>query len=293
MLAKFIRTIAGDSAQTADVDALLLHPLRDPRSIITRKGQFDAGMQARAQSLLQNPRFGEWMQCSHSDLLLVDGNSTSPASGNVSALSLLCATLVANMAATYSEDLVMSFFCGFHSASLDPWFGPTGLVRSLIVQVLLFLDQQEKALGTSIRIKEPDTYLDSFRSTQADSVGKVLHRLLQHIPGADLTVYCIIDCVSCFDKDLHGQFDEMKAVMDWLQYMVGEDSRMHVRFKALLTSPGRSTRRISSLVDPSQHITLISSHGGSQTISDLSVKAHISHPSSVGSNQARREDEWD
>ncbi|EFX00222.1 hypothetical protein CMQ_7224 [Grosmannia clavigera kw1407] len=292
LLEKFVSAVA-NGAQTTGVDDLILHPNNDLKSIIARKGHFDVGMQAQAQSLLKNPRFSEWMRCSHSDLLLVDGNSNFPASGNFSALSLLCATLVANMTVTYSDDLVISFFCGFHSACLDPWFGPIGLVRSLILQVLLFLEQEEKRVGYDIRIEKPDAYLDSFLSSRPETVAEVLHCLLQHIPQADLTFYCIIDCVSCFDKDLHGQYNNMKVVVSWLQYMAGEDDSMHVHFKVLLTNPGRSTGRISSLVDTTQHITLTSNPSSIQTISDRSVAAHILSFSAAGSNQKRFEDEWD
>ncbi|KAI9733083.1 MAG: hypothetical protein M1834_003629 [Cirrosporium novae-zelandiae] len=256
------------------VESILLHPNDDLESILVQKGKFDIKSQGQAQSILQQVRFSIWMGQEHPDLLLVDGNIRSAALSNISAMSLFCANFVVSMAKLQPEEVLTHFFCGLHTSSTDPWYGPNGLVRSLIVQLLMALHERELL---SLDFINSRTYLNSLEYHNLDDLCNALHRLVGQFPP-EATVYCVVDSVSCFDKYLPESSQDLKPVISWLQYIVKDDS-LRTKFKVLMTIPRISTKQLRQQVDDSQHITLNSSNLNSLTISNRSMEAGIPRPS--------------
>ncbi|PWY83401.1 hypothetical protein BO70DRAFT_361519 [Aspergillus heteromorphus CBS 117.55] len=257
-------------------ESALQHPNNDLEIVLSKRGSFDVRAQGQAQSVLQNGRFMEWMNREHPDLLVVDANLRACALDSITAISLFSATFILSMARVQPQEVVTHFFCGLHtgSARKDPWTGPNGLVRSVIVQLLMALHQRDTL---SINFIDSRSYLKRIEDQDLFTLCDMLHRLVCQFPP-DTTVYCIIDGVSSFDKDLHGSFRQMAIVVDWLQYIV-EDDALRSRFKVLMTIPEQSTRRFRQGVDTDQRIILSSSLLSPQIISSRSVEAGISRPS--------------
>jgi hypothetical protein len=259
-----------------DPKVLLTHATDDLLFIASNQ-QFSVHLQGQAQSVLQEPQFVDWLHNTSSELLLVDGNMSSAATDSISALSLFCTTFVVNIRKGFPQDITLSFFCGRHNDQQDPWFGPNGLVRSLIAQLLMALPDHGVH---GLRLGNPSRFLKEFKNHNLNVLCETLLHLLQHVPQGK-SVYFIIDGVSCFDRDWCGLFQDMKVVLDWLYTMI-EDKNMMATLKVLLTSPGISTKRFAGpegLVLPSEKITLSTMHLQARTISDRSIQESISRPS--------------
>ncbi|PYH92170.1 hypothetical protein BO71DRAFT_400822 [Aspergillus ellipticus CBS 707.79] len=264
---------AGD--QNPDFEYALKQPNNDLEMVLGKRGSFDVRAQGQAQSVLQNARFREWMTREDPDLLVVEANLRACALDSITAISLFSANFILSMARVQPKEVVTQFFCGLHrGVRTDPWTGPNGLVRSVIVQLLMALHQRDQL---SINFIDSRTYLKRVEEHELFTLCDMLHRLVRQFPP-DTTVYCIIDGVSCFDRDLHGAFQQMAIVVDWLHYIV-EDDALRSRFKVLMTIPEQSTRRFRQGVDKEQRITLRSSLLSPQMISGRSVEAGISRPS--------------
>lgn len=96
----------------------------------------------RARWLLVTDRFRNWVRNpgAGSDLILVHGQLGDITNGKISALSTMVA-LFASMQ-TVPEVVVLHYICGLHSRGDDLLDGPRGLIQSLIIQLILYLGQQ-------------------------------------------------------------------------------------------------------------------------------------------------------
>jgi hypothetical protein len=92
----------------------------------------------KVRSLISTEQFRNWMGLPFPNVLLVDGNCRDQGQGRTSPLSIFCASLAATLAQSESN-IVLHFFCGHHShPQYDAVSGPTGLLRSLITQLVLY-----------------------------------------------------------------------------------------------------------------------------------------------------------
>ncbi|RAK74314.1 uncharacterized protein BO72DRAFT_435493 [Aspergillus fijiensis CBS 313.89] len=281
-----------NGGQPPDYSAAFGQPNDDLEIVLGKNITFDAQTQSQAQSVLQNVRFVEWMNREHPDLLLVDANLRSFALHNVTPISVFCATFVLSMAEVRPEDVVIHFFCGLHctKSSKDHWAGPNGLVRSLVCQLLLILRRRGLL---SIEFINSRALLKQLEEHDLGKLCVLLHQLARQFPS-DVTVYCIIDAVCCFDKDLHMSFQELTTVIEYLRAIVQDDS-LRAQFKILMTNADQSTKRLRQQVDLEQHITLSSQYLSLHMISDRSVAAGISRPStpSVTDTREMEDDDWE
>ncbi|RAL07999.1 uncharacterized protein BO97DRAFT_446483 [Aspergillus homomorphus CBS 101889] len=263
--------------QSLDYGAAFGQPNDDLEIVLGKKAMFGVQVQSQAQSILQDARFLQWMNQEHPDLLLVDANLRAFALDNVSPISLFCATFVLSMAEVRPEEVVTHFFCGLHcTASLkDYWAGPNGLLRSLICQLLMILHRRDLL---SMDFLNSRSFVKQLEEHELYSLCILLHQLVRQFPS-ETTVYCILDAVCCFDKDLYRSFQVLTTVIEYLHTIVQDDS-LRARFKVLMTNADQSTRRLRQQVDVKQHITLSSQYlSALQVISDQSVAAGISRPS--------------
>ncbi|KAF3224225.1 hypothetical protein TWF106_004425 [Orbilia oligospora] len=172
-------------------------------SNIRRPKDFDARSQSQAQSIVQKERFLMWMSNDESDILLVDGNLHSSASDNLSAMSLFNATFAISMASIRTEDVFVHFFCGLHTSARDWFYGPSGLVRSLIIQLLRALDQRGDPNLNFINSKR---YVRRLKMHDLDTLCIAVEELINQFP-VGTSIYCIIDGISVYDKDYQGLFE--------------------------------------------------------------------------------------
>ncbi|KAK6524568.1 hypothetical protein TWF281_011472 [Arthrobotrys megalospora] len=283
-----------------DIKIVLAQPHKDIKNILSKVQDFDARSQSQAQSMVQKERFLMWMSNNEPDILLIDGNLPSSASDNLSAMSLFSATFAISMASIRPDDVFIHFFCGLHTSGRDWFYGPNGLVRSLIVQLLRALDQRG---DPNLGFINSRRYVRRLKEHDLGTLCAAVEELMLQFP-AGTTIYCIIDGVSVYDKDYQGLFDGMKIVLGRLQDIVQSDN-LENNLKILCTTPGRSTRRVKQLVHPECHIELSSNNLNVGHISEYSLRTNLSQsspsprprtPNSIWEQEdyaERREFRWD
>jgi hypothetical protein len=216
------------------------HPSRDLDKALADRGRFSLKDQGQVQYIFDNDQFLQWMERHHPGLISVDANLQAAALESVSAVSAFCGTLVTSMLEVYPDDVVTHFFCGLHAHPGDDWFGPRGLVRSVVMQVLMKLVEMGRK---SLDFINNRGYLQELEDHDLHSLCATLHWLLYQFPP-DTRVYCIVDSISCFDVDR--QFRDLAAVMEALKEMV-DDSALGCIFKVFVTTAGSSTARYRGL----------------------------------------------
>lgn len=244
-----------------------------------QKSRFNTAAQGQAQSLLQYPRFLEWMNTRSHDLILADAQLRTPGLG-VSAMSVFCANFVAAMIKLdHYNQVVVHFFCQMHTGSReDTWRGPGGLVRSITLQLVMTLMNMEQVNLDFIDNRDG---LRAFENHDIDVLCTILWEILAQFPQ-DITIYCIVDSVSSFDKD--STFGDLSVILEWFQKIV-DDRYLAATFKILMTNPTQSTRRMKALllVQPNQKyasrlINLSSSNRLQTEISDRVIQSHLLRP---------------
>ncbi|KAJ0415218.1 hypothetical protein BJY00DRAFT_317979 [Aspergillus carlsbadensis] len=258
-----------------DLEHLFQHPNTDLEQALVQKGRFKPAVQGQVQSLLQHKRLPEWLNLHSPDLLLVEANLRSGGLERLSAVSVFCATFIIGMIKARPQDVIVHFFCGQHLAPRDPWNGPNGLVRSLILQLLMNLVDMKRL---SLDFINDRGFLSDLEDHDLPSLCDALYYIVSQFP-ADTMVYVIIDHVSAFDTENH--FADLTFVLEYLQDIV-EDANLVPVFKVLLANPMQSTRRMKELSvfdEPDRIVTLSSMNSVPLQIDSLAVESQLLRPS--------------
>ncbi|KAL4739364.1 hypothetical protein BDV11DRAFT_215287 [Aspergillus similis] len=262
---------AHDADNPPNLERMLQHPSADLGHALAEQGRFPLKAQGQVQSLLTTAEFFDWMSCSHPTLLLVDANILESALESLSAISVFSSTLVTSLIEAYPDAVAIHFFCGMHASPSDAWYGPRGLVRSLILQLLMKLDA-----------KDPDMsrFLENLKQQCLNDLCFALHSLLYEFPP-DTYIYCIIDSISCFD--VSRLLKDLGTVMEYLRNIVN-DNRLVPIFKVFITNPGESTWAIKNMPlfkeDPSRLVCLSRVNLVPAQISGRAVGDHLLRASS-------------
>ena len=196
--------------------------VHDKRMVTIEGAKDKPSSQARAHWLLSNPQFEHWLTAEEPQGLLVDGRGDG--SKKISPMSYLCALL--SLSLQHTEPVVsFTFFCRLHVAEMDPIRGPTGLVRSLVRQLL---DVQHFHL----EFIDLD-FEEQLRQYDLSSLLDLFHSLFEQMPE-DLVLFCVIDGVSFYESA--GQIDDLATVISFLVDLTKRRDTGPV-FKLLLTTP--------------------------------------------------------
>ena len=214
--------------------------IRETERILRQSNSLRAKGLGKARWLLTTAQFKNWLGQSSSGTLLVDGYCRDDGIGRISPLSVLCASLATTLAQTGSS-IVLHFFCSSHTrVEQDVIGGPSGLVRSLITQLLLYPDS-------------PDVELDPLEENLYNAVSQCDVPALVYLFGSIVgnmdeskTIVCIIDGISDFETPLRGWDKEIIGVVDQLQNLV-HCKRSGPALKLLMTSANK-TLNLGSLV---------------------------------------------
>lgn len=264
-----------ETSAPVDFNSLLTQQGTDVNLILTRSTTLDTSAQGQAHSLLSQDSFFAWVYNKHPDMLLVDGNIRDAALGNISPMSLLCANFIFTMVKLEPENVFTYFYCGLHTEpdGDDVWYGPSGLVRSVIIQVLLALGERQ---SLNLDFVNRRNLVKRLESHDLDILCKLLRQLVSQF-SAEMAVYCIIDGVSKFDVDYGRAFESLRVVISYLQNIV-EDDRLVPKFKVLITVPSISSARLRELVDDSYYVTLSSSSVIPRLLSADSIGSAVARP---------------
>ncbi|KAK3306394.1 uncharacterized protein B0T15DRAFT_566211 [Chaetomium strumarium] len=229
--------------------------------------QMSMKSQGQVQLLLEHPQFLDWLSSSHPSLMLVDANIRESSLEGLSAISVLSSTLVTSLMQAYADTaIVVHFFCGMHAWPKDAWYGPPGLVRSLIMQLLMKLDARDPNMQTWDQDFIDDRgLLQDLEEHSLVGLCFVLHSLLYQFP-VDTCIYCIVDSISWFDvRPLH---NNLNTVMERFRPIVNDTKLVPVSTRAITSMP-LFTEDLARLITLSRH-NLVPGQ-----ISELTVGDHL------------------
>ncbi|KAF5644914.1 hypothetical protein F52700_2395 [Fusarium sp. NRRL 52700] len=207
------------------VDKVDIAQISDSAALVNRRDQ------GRAEHLVENAQFKQWVVRTNSTELLVHGHM-KPSRTNITPLSLFSAAMVRNLRQV-DRFCAVSFFCGQHIDLDDPLAGGIGLIKSLTVQLLhqhSFDDADLDKVAQEVNLpllKRGDEDVE-----ELCQLFSVLVRRLR----SDTTLFCVIDSVNVYeDEDMMQEMYVEKVLFEILQ-LTG-DPRVKTHVKILLTSP--------------------------------------------------------
>ncbi|KAF5658407.1 hypothetical protein FCIRC_12908 [Fusarium circinatum] len=187
--------------------------------------------QGRAEHLVENAQFKQWVVRTNSTELLVHGHM-KPSRTSVTPLSLFSAAIVRNLRQV-DRFCAVAFFCGQHIDLDDPLTGGIGLIKSLTIQLLHqhgFNDADLDKVAQEVNLPLLKRGVEDVE--ELCLLFTVLVRRLRN----DTTLFCVIDSVNVYEDEdmMQGMYVE-KVLFEILQ-LTG-DPRIKTHVKILLTSP--------------------------------------------------------
>lgn len=200
-----------------------------------------------ARGIIQTLRFTAWSTHDAADALFIEGGSSMSTHGRYASLSLISCLAIAKMDGQGPAKAVR-FFCRRHVSSRDPLYGPQGMLRSLISQVLQLtttVDLGFTAFGQ---------YRQNLENCDIRCLCECFTKIIKQLPP-EMVLVCVIDSIDSFEK--HEWAEECRFIFNELQEVVqGDDGPV---FKLLVTCPARS--RYVGHVFPAKYRMLLSGSG--------------------------------
>jgi hypothetical protein len=195
----------------------------------------------KAHWLLSKTQFKEWLARPKSQVLLVDAHCKSDGIGNISPLSVLCASLASALPRS-AHCIVLHHFCSGHKdLRLSPVIGPAGLLRSLIAQLIMY-----PGTGlSSVDCGNQET-VNAIAAYDTTALCSLFGKLICRIENSR-TIFCIIDSISDFETNFRGWDKELINVVQLLR-LITYARRQGPPLKILLTNANK-TLLLGSLVD--------------------------------------------
>ncbi len=205
------------------------HESQDLTFVRKQEQEFDTKSKSAVAEIFLNPNFQRWMTADSPDFIYIEGRLERQY-GKTSPISYFCAELVYKFKESPPTTITLHFFCGQHVAFNDQLRGPRGLMRSLIAQFLRVRPM----------VSLDDLDLMAFNGNHESIPMEELCYLFQMIVGQippQYMILCIIDDISRLEKDEWSE--EYWTLMRMLEDVVNI-AEAGVRFRVLMTSPGRS-----------------------------------------------------
>ncbi|KAI9737350.1 MAG: hypothetical protein M1834_009504 [Cirrosporium novae-zelandiae] len=222
----------------------------DLQTVIREGHRIDLDSQNRVQWLMKCTTFQAWLGSRNAQVLLVDGNSTSRTLGRESEMSLLCAMLVQSLSGI-PLSMPILFFCGLHTDDeSDALAGPSGLIRSLITQLLHVHTFNLGFISTR-------RHRDQINSLQLEHLCELFSTLVSTLP-VDTVVFCMIDGISFYEND---QWQAGLCFIIQKLQELADDESINAIFKLLITTPLMS-RYVEYQIDPQDRLTMPRNIGG-------------------------------
>ncbi|KAG5775305.1 hypothetical protein H9Q73_011019 [Fusarium xylarioides] len=188
--------------------------------------------QGRAEHLVENAQFKQWVVTTSSTELLIHGHM-KPSRTSVTPLSLFSAAIVRNLRQV-DRFCAVAFFCGQHTTDLDdPLIGGIGLIKSLTTQLLRqhsFDDADLDKVAQEVNLPLLKRGVEDI-----DELCQLFVVLVRRL-HSDKTLFCVIDSVNVYEDEdmMQGMYVE-KVLFEILQ--LTHDPRVKTHVKILFTSP--------------------------------------------------------
>lgn len=190
--------------------------------------------QERSLYVIKSPKLASWVTTKTSAPLIIQGNALTVA--RQSALSFVCARLVHALDETRQKSdgrgkvrtnaIALHFFCGEHARARDTRETLTGIVNSLLAQLLTHF--KDVNLNTAIGC-------GAFDSSRLKPVLRRFKYVLAQLPRST-TVFCILDGLSFYVDTFITAHDAKRLVKELLR-LVNSKSCDGPLFKVLFTAP--------------------------------------------------------
>ncbi|XRM38367.1 hypothetical protein ABZX51_001789 [Aspergillus tubingensis] len=217
--------------------------VQDLETVLQEGSRFKSSYLGRVRWLAKTDEFTEWLRAPQSSLLLVDGRLDTNPAIMVTPMSIFVSTFIYSLISS-PDCLPLFFFASLHDDQEEnlELSGPTGMMRSLITQ-LLFSDKLDtpslQFLGRG--------FLNACESNNIKALCELFRRLILQVPP-NIQVICILDGTAAYEKEpvTGEEIDYVAALFQRLvEDSVDADS---VRLKVLFTFANQSLQ-ISDRVD--------------------------------------------
>ena len=210
-------------------------PIDDTNLCLNIYYVMDQATKARALWVVRSESVRQWLGSVASSALIVHGNHDAVETR--SPLSLLCAKAVA-LFTSKPDTIVIRYFCGLHVRASKPRGNVSGMLNSLVGQ--LVVQAQRLGIDLDLAALDPEDLYGAKRDDLA-ALLRIFRQCVRRMPSSYI-VHCIVDGVSFYEDNQRK--NETLAAMRKLYRMV---SAAHsVAFKLLVTAPAR-TRWVHSL----------------------------------------------
>ncbi|KAF5976376.1 hypothetical protein FCOIX_7145 [Fusarium coicis] len=238
------------------VDKVNMDEISDSAALVNRRDQ------GRAENLVENAHFKQWVVTMSSTELLVHGHM-KPSRTSVTPLSLFSAAIVRNLRQV-DRFCVVAFFCGQHTDLDDPLIGGIGIIKSLTTQLLRQHDFDDADLDKVAQ--EVNLSLLKRGVDDIEELCKLFSILVRRL-RSDTTLFCLIDSVNVYEDEdiMQGLFVD-KVLFEILQLTGDPRGKTHV--KILFTSATDT----STVWEAFKEKDVLSMHGPNR----LSLDKHFS-----------------
>ncbi|KAB5583584.1 hypothetical protein GE09DRAFT_1212161 [Coniochaeta sp. 2T2.1] len=243
-------------------------------AVVGRRGPtFSAEDNERAAHMVMVPQIRALMSNTGPSIVAVDGHFDRSQIGKISPLSYMCSMLsqamrqqsLENVASTPTSlqsaggsprKVVLEYYCSLHTTEEDDLYGPQGLMRCLVAQLILFL-LANGWLGQDEAVYLP--YLwnveeDMLLQRRLEAVCRLFTALTRHVPQG-VPVFCFVDCWSAYEREdlWRTDYEVVIATLREATNQSGGESGGNLRL--LLTSPTIS-RWLVDLLPEDQRVSL-------------------------------------
>ena len=185
--------------------------------------------QDRAVALMDLPRFQDWLVCTESAALFVNGNYDP--SARLSPLSYICAKLYETLSArtTSISILTQAHFCGLRMDNLDLMTGPSSMMRNLLSQLLISFSAF--AVAKVRQLLEVDCF-------DMEVLCQAFSEFIKELPRRFMVI-CVVDGLTLYEDSLTHYDMALEALQSLLEIVEYCKTR-GCTFKLLVTSSGSS-----------------------------------------------------
>jgi hypothetical protein len=189
-------------------------------------------MLGRVRYLLRTDEFDSWITKHQSSLLLVEGYLPHITQA-VTSLSVFGSTLVSSLVNSPSS-VVLFFFGGLHTdEDGTSYSGPSGLIRSLITQLLL----NDKLPKHELNFLTED-FIAACEEENIKALCELFERLVLQVPSYT-QVFCVLDGLAWYEQ--HPWTSDLHYIADMFGHLAMQMDRTQMRaLKVLIMFAGRS-----------------------------------------------------
>ena len=262
-------------------------PMRDVSALLQLAGTLTLPSQDRAVALMQSEQLQDWVTCSNSSALLVNGNmflEDGVEEERRSPLTFVCAKFADTLVSVTGTRLeygnikvfTVRWFCGEHlDMNTDYDAHPLGMLNSCLSQLLIQISSYLTLTPNSNL--DLSYMIDLNSAVQNDNIShlsQVFSDLVLHLPKNTI-VFCIIDGIMYYE-DSRRRDDLVSALGIMVNLSKKEKDCL---FKLLLTAPMRSLEVQQALFTQESVLnmdTYIPENGGFTSLQwDTKVGRHI------------------